>query len=57
MNLPELAQIERDGDLQFCRQGKCPSVTPVASLLPPTTLRKWKALPAVVRAARQEIGV
>jgi DNA-binding phage protein len=52
-----LLEDVREVVLQLHSQGKCPSVTRVASMLPPTALREWKALPAAVKAARQEIGV
>jgi len=51
-----LLEAVREVVLQLHRQGKCPSVPRVASLLPPTALREWKALPAAVKTARQEIG-
>lgn len=38
------------------RQGKCPTVTRVTSLLGKATLREWKALQAAVKAARQELA-
>jgi hypothetical protein len=37
------------------REGKCPSVTRVKSLLGKTTLREWNALAAAVKSARQEL--
>jgi len=52
-----LIEEVREIVLQLHTQGEYPSVTRVASLLPPTALREWKALPAAVKAARQEIGV
>lgn len=52
-----LLEDVREVVLQLHRQGKCPSVTRVASLLPSNALREWKALPAAVKAARQEIGL
>jgi hypothetical protein len=51
-----LVEEVREVVLQLHAQSKCPTVTRVASLLPPTALREWKALPAAVKAARQEIG-
>jgi len=52
-----LLEDVREVVLGLHHQGQCPSVSRVASFLPPTALREWKALPAAVKAARQEIGV
>jgi hypothetical protein len=52
-----LIEEVRDVVLQLHTQRKFPSVNRVASLLPPTALREWKALPAAVKAAREVIGM
>lgn len=51
-----LIEEVREIVLQLHAQRKYPSVNRVGSLLPATALREWKALPAAVKAARQEIG-
>jgi len=53
----QLAEEVRKVVFQLHAQGKCPSVTRVESLLPPSVLREWKALTAAVKASRQEIGI
>ena len=52
-----LLEEVREVVLQLHAEGKCPTPTRVASLLSPTALREWKALPAAVNTARQEIGI
>ena len=52
-----LIEQVREVVFQLHAEGKCPSVNRVESLLPPTALRGWRALPAAVKSARKELGL